>query len=65
MSGTGFDAAYAKLEIQDHKQDIEESKTEAREGVNSSVRALARKDLPTLRAHLKLANRALAAVAGS
>src|SRR3954462_2686090 len=26
MSGTGFDAAYAKLEIQDHKQDIEESK---------------------------------------
>src|SRR4051812_33901948 len=60
MSGTGFDAAYAKLEIQDHKQDIDESKTEARRGLNSSVRALARKDLPTLRAHLKLSKEALA-----
>jgi putative membrane protein len=62
MSGTGFDAAYASLEIQDHKQDIDESKTEAREGLNSQVRALARKDLPTLRTHLKLSKEALAAV---
>jgi len=64
MSGTSFDAAYAKLEIQDHKQDIEESKTEAREGLNSGVRALARKDLPALRRHLKLSKQALAAVTG-
>jgi putative membrane protein len=64
MSGTGFDAAYATLEIQDHKQDIEESKTEAREGLNCSVRALARKDLPALRRHLKLSKQALAAVTG-
>jgi putative membrane protein len=64
MSGTGFDTAYAKLEVQDHKQDIEESKTEAREGMSPSVRAMARKELPTLRAHLKLSKAALAAVPG-
>jgi putative membrane protein len=62
MSGTGFDAAYAKLEVQDHKQDIEEAKTEAADGLNASVRAAARKGLPPPRTHRKLSKAALGAI---
>jgi putative membrane protein len=62
MSGTAFDAAYARLEVQDHKQDIEDTKDEIRHGLNADVRHLAASDLPVLRTHLKLAKEALAAV---
>jgi putative membrane protein len=54
MSGKAFDVAYSKLEVQDHKQDIEEVHTEEQGGSNASVIALERKDLPTLRQHLRL-----------
>src|SRR6478736_8724144 len=47
LSGTAFDASYAKLEFQDHKQDIEKHKTEVSDGTNVDVGSLARKDLPT------------------
>jgi putative membrane protein len=65
LTGTGFDAAYAKLEIQDHKQDIDDNKMEAAEGANAGVRHLARTDLPVLRTHLKLSKAALRAVPAS
>jgi putative membrane protein len=58
LSGTGFDAPYATLEVQDHKQDIEDTKTEISEGANAKVRQLARTDLPVLREHLKLSKQA-------
>ena len=58
QSGTAFDAAYSRLEIQDHKQDIEETHTEIDKGLNPSIRHLARTDLPILRAHLKLSKQA-------
>ena len=61
-SGSAFDASYTKLEIQDHKQDIEEHKTEVSDGANANVRRLARKDLPTLRTHLKLSRETFAAL---
>jgi len=64
MSGATFDVAYARLEVQDHKQDIEDNTTEARDGANPSARKLARKDLPVLRTHLKLSRQALSAVTG-
>jgi putative membrane protein len=64
MSGMPFDAAYAYLEIQDHKQDIEESVMEVREGFNHSVRHLALSDLPTLRTHLRLSKQALWKIPG-
>jgi putative membrane protein len=64
MSGMPFDAAYANLEIQDHKQDIEESVMEVREGFNHSVRHLAHSDLPTLRTHLRLSKQALWKIPG-
>jgi putative membrane protein len=64
MSGAAFDASYARLEVQDHKEDIENSKTEVRDGANASARKLARDDLPVLRAHLQLSQHALRVVTG-
>src|SRR4051794_15997086 len=54
LSGRAFDVAYSRLEVQDHKQDIEEVHTELQGGFNASVRALELKDLPTLRYHLHI-----------
>jgi putative membrane protein len=54
LTGNPFDVVYSRLEIQDHKQDIEEVHTELQGGLNAEVRALERKDLPTLRYHLHL-----------
>src|SRR4051794_20610219 len=58
MSGAGFDHAYASLEVQDHKQDIDDMKTEVTDGANASIRHLARTDLPVLREHLKMSRAA-------
>src|SRR3954452_11898428 len=54
LSGNAFDVAYSRLEVQDHKMDIEEVHTELDGGSNPEIRALERKDLPTLRYHLHL-----------
>jgi putative membrane protein len=55
LSGTAFDAAYADLEAADHQQDIAETTEEVADGTNLGVRRAAKKDLPTLRAHLRIA----------
>jgi putative membrane protein len=55
FSGTAFDRSYADLEVQDHIQDIQETKDEISVGCNSTVRSLARDDLPVLRQHLAIA----------
>jgi putative membrane protein len=54
LSGNAFDVAYSRLEVQDHKMDIEEVHTELQGGSNAEIRALERKDLPVLRYHLHL-----------
>jgi putative membrane protein len=54
VTGKAFDVAYSGLEVQDHKQDIEEVHTEQEGGRNRSVIAMEHKDLPTLRFHLHL-----------
>jgi putative membrane protein len=59
-----FNGWYSKLEVQDHKQDIDESKDEVSKGTNLGIRRLARQDLPTLRLHLKRSYEALAASGG-
>ena len=64
MSGESFDASYSYLEIQDHKQDIEEAHTEIEHGLNSRIRGLPRSDLPVLRTHLRLSKRALWEIPG-
>ena len=65
MSDEPFDAAYAYLEVQDHKHDIEETNMEIEHGLNAAVRALARTDLPVLRTHLRLSKQALWAIPGT
>ena len=55
FSGAAFDRSYADLEVQDHIQDIQETKDEISDGCNRTVRGLARDDLPVLRQHLKIA----------
>jgi putative membrane protein len=64
FSGADFDRRYADLEVLDHEQDIQEAKDEVSEGTNRQVRQAARKELPTLREHLKLSRAALRAAAG-
>jgi putative membrane protein len=53
-----FDAEYALLEVKDHNQDIEESGMEARKGETLHIKQLARKDIPMLRTHLAMSQRA-------
>jgi len=61
-NGKAFDHTYASLEVADHRDDIEEATEEVKDGSNANVRADAKKELPTLRLHLKLAKAALKAV---
>ena len=60
FTGVAFDRSYADLEVQDHIQDIQETKDEISEGCNATVRGLARDDLPVLRQHLGIARQLLA-----
>jgi putative membrane protein len=60
FTGAAFDRSYADLEVQDHIQDIQEAKDEIGEGCNSTIRGLARDDLPVLRQHLRIARQLLA-----
>jgi putative membrane protein len=62
FSGKEFDRWYSDLEVQDHKQDIQEAKEEVDKGCNDSVREEAAKEIPTLERHLSLAERALESV---
>jgi putative membrane protein len=62
MRGAAFDRWYTRLEVADHRQDIEEATTEVEEGFNSAIRADAKQELPILRTHLKLSEAALRAV---
>jgi putative membrane protein len=62
MSGKGFDVAYASLEVQDHKDDIEDAKGELDLGSQNTVQAMAKKALVMYRAHLALSQKTLKAV---
>jgi Domain of unknown function (DUF4142) len=55
FTGTPFDRAYAFLEVQDHVQDIQETKDEIRDGCSKTVRSLTHDDLPVRRRHLAIA----------
>jgi putative membrane protein len=63
-SGLPFDQAYAWLEVADHTLDIQDAREEAQHGCDPRVRALARKSLPMLQMHLKLAVQAQTAAKG-
>jgi putative membrane protein len=55
LSGTDFDRAYAKLMLNDHKEDVESFTQEARLGKIPEVKDFAAKTIPTLQEHRKLA----------
>ena len=58
FQGTAFDQWYSDLEVRDHQQDITETKDEVQNGCNAKVRQDARNDVPILRTHLSLAEKA-------
>jgi putative membrane protein len=58
MKGSAFDTAYARHEVEDHKQDIAEFQREAQSGQDPALKAFAQKTLPTLRQHLQMAEAA-------
>jgi putative membrane protein len=59
-----FDSLFAQISMGDHRLDIEEATEEAQKGQASSVKQLAKKELPTLKKHLAAATD-LAKQAGS
>lgn len=55
LSGPDFDRAYAKVMLNDHKEDVASFTQEAQSGQVPEVKAFAAKTLPTLQAHRKMA----------
>lgn len=55
MSGAGFDKAYMKDMVTDHRKDIAEFEREANSGKDPDVKDWASKTLPTLQEHLRMA----------
>lgn len=55
LSGDAFDKAYMREMLSDHQQDVAAFKHEATSGKDPDLKAWARKTLPTLQEHLKLA----------
>jgi putative membrane protein len=57
LSGEAFDHSFAQHMVQDHKEAISLFENEAKHGQDSALKAFAQKTLPTLREHLKDAER--------
>lgn len=55
LSGAEFDREYMKHMVGDHKKDISAFEKQAKSGKDAELKAFAAKTLPTLQAHLKLA----------
>ncbi|MGX4690920.1 DUF4142 domain-containing protein [Streptomyces sp. JNUCC 63] len=55
LHGAAFDKQYVKTEISDHKMDISDAKKQISTGSDQRVINEARKDLPVLQTHLRLA----------
>ena len=54
LSGGEFDAEFSHYMVEDHQKDIDDFQKEAQAG-DAKVSPLAKKQLPTLRKHLKIA----------
>lgn len=55
LSGSAFDKMYAKGNVHDHEEVVDQFKSEASSGRDPAVDEVARKALPTLEEHLELA----------
>jgi len=65
LSGAAFDRAYMQAMLTDHKKDVNEFRMEVKSGKDADVKGWAAKTLPTLEAHLKLAQSTNTAVGTS
>lgn len=65
LSGAAFDRAYMEEVRDDHRKDVEAFREQSRSGSDPDIKAFAAKTLPTLEAHLKLAEQTNAAVGTS
>lgn len=57
LHGAAFDRAYMADMVKDHRHDIAEFQKEANSGKDPDVKAFASKTLPTLKEHLRLAEK--------
>jgi putative membrane protein len=57
LSGDDFDRAYMKDMVQDHRHDVAEFERESKSAQDPAVKSFAMQTLPTLRDHLKEAER--------
>jgi putative membrane protein len=55
LSGPAFDRAYMQAMLKDHREDVNEFRTESQSGADPDIKQFAAKTLPTLESHLKLA----------
>lgn len=55
LSGSEFDKAYMKHMVEDHKKDVKAFEKAAKSADNAELKGFASRTLPTLQAHLKLA----------
>jgi putative membrane protein len=55
LSGTKFDAAYAKDMVEDHEEDVSEFERASKDLKDPDLRQWAAKTLPTLKSHLEMA----------
>jgi len=55
LSGPAFDKAYAKDQVKDHEQDVNDFQSEAKNGSDPNTQQFAANILPTLQEHLQLA----------
>jgi putative membrane protein len=65
MTGAGFDQAYMKMMVKDHKKDVAEFKKESKSGKDADVKSFAGTTLPTLEDHLKMAQDTASKVGGT
>jgi putative membrane protein len=55
LRGRAFDRAYAQAMVADHEEDLRAFETEASNGTDAEVRAMAARHVPMLREHLRMA----------
>lgn len=55
LSGKAFDDAYMRAMVTDHRKDVAEFREESKEAKQTDIKGYASSTLPTLEAHLKLA----------
>jgi putative membrane protein len=62
LEGQAFDQAYAEAMVKDHENDVAAFEREAAGGKDESMKEFARRTLPTLKEHLRLAREMARAV---